>query len=135
MAELRCGKCGSTRSWVEQDSGGWLQRCVCGLCRPVVRKAEGSITVLHSVVRPSEVVLPAAGTKTRRCLIAVHRAWPGKIQTAQVAERSGLQNKETSSLLITLMARGLVERVSERRGFVGGSEWRLTVTALELLTP
>lgn len=110
-----------------------VQRCICGLARPVVKKAEGNITILSSAVRAADVILPQTGTKTRRCLMAVFRAWPKDINTSDVAQDSGLQNKETSALLMTLMARGLVERVSERRGLLGGSEWRMTVATRELL--
>lgn len=113
--------------------GGLVQRCLCGLARPVVRQAEGNITIMSAAVRQSDVVLPQVGTKTRRCLMAVHGAWPTDITTSEVATAARLENKETSALLMTLMARGLVERVSERRGLLGGSEWRVTVATRELL--
>lgn len=130
---LQCPKCGSMRAWLTQDAGGVMQRCICGLCRPVMKKAEGNITILHSAVKPSDVVLPQVGTKTRRCLMEVLAVWPAHITTGGVAQNSKLENKETSALLITLMARGLVERVSERRGLLGGSEWRVTVATRQLL--
>jgi hypothetical protein len=49
--------------------------------------------------------------------------------TADVARTTQLTNKETAALLIALMARGLIQRASERRGVVGGSEWKLTTPA------
>lgn len=130
---MMCGKCGRNTAWIERDSGGLVQRCMCGATRPVIKKAEGNITVLHSTVRRSEVVLPQMGTKTRKCLTSVANAWPKERNTSEVAQDAGLQNKETASLLMTLMAKGLVERVSERRGLLGGSEWRVTVPTRELL--
>ncbi|HEY0819770.1 MAG TPA: hypothetical protein VGD46_13385 [Rhizobacter sp.] len=122
------------RAWLVRDVGGVMQRCHCGLARPVVQQAEGNITII-SATRAADVMLPEKGTKTRRCLMAVARSWPAIITTGAVAESAGLQNKETSSLLITLMARGLVERVSERRGLLGGSEWRVTTATRDLLKP
>lgn len=134
MAErLLCGKCGRKSAWIEKDKLGLVERCVCGVHRPVVRRAEGNITVLHSTVRRVDVTLPTVGTKTRRCLSSVVGAWPRLLNTSEVAHDSGLNNKETASLLMTLMAKGLVERVSERRGLLGGSEWRATVTTRELM--
>lgn len=135
MAErLTCGKCGRNSAWIERDRYGLVERCDCGVHRPVVRKAEGNITVLHSTVRKTQVALPQAGTKTRKCLTSVVEAWPGQRTTSEVAQDSGLKNKETASLLMTLMAKGLVERVSERRGLIGGSEWRITIATRELMT-
>lgn len=132
QGEVRCPKCGG-RSWIERDQGGMMQRCLCGLARPVVKQAEGNITILQSAVKASDAVLPQVGTKTRRCLMAVYLAFPLDVNTAQIAQDSGLENKETSALLMTLLARGLVERVSERRGLLGGSEWKTTVATRELL--
>lgn len=88
-----------------------------------------------SAVKPSEVVLPQKGTKTRRCLFALVNHYPRKLNTSQVARSTWLDNKETSALLTTLMARGLVERVSERRGLLGGSDWQLTHTAITIIKP
>ena len=109
------------------------QRCLCGLTRPLMKRVDGSITIMHTAVRPSGVTLPAKGTKISKCLLAVDAAYPHSVMTGVVAQEAGLQNKETASLLITLMGRGLVERVSERRGLAGGSEWKLTVTAQQIL--
>lgn len=127
-----CPRCGGF-SWLEHSRAGLVQRCLCGLHKPVIRQAEGTITIIQTAVRPCDVLLPARGTKTRRCLLAVAVPDPGEITTGEVATSSGLNNKETAALLVTLMARGLVERVQERRGLVGGSTWRLTVASRTLL--
>jgi predicted HTH transcriptional regulator len=112
---------------LEQDVGGLVQRCLCGLMKPVVKHAEGSIQIIHAT-RAADVVMPANGTKTRRCLLAVAAAL-GTITTGEVALNAGLSNKETAAMLVTLMARGLVERMEERRGLPWGSKWRVTVVA------
>jgi hypothetical protein len=80
-----------------------------------------------------DVTLPAEGTKIRRCLIAVRNIHPSTIHTGDIASHTGLQGKETASLVVTLMGRGLLERVSARRGLLGGSIWKLTLVAQKLL--
>jgi hypothetical protein len=94
---------------------------------------EGGITVLRSGVRVPDVTLPAEGTKIHRCLIAVRNAHPKTILTGEVASRTGLKGKETASLVVTLMGRGLLERVEARRGLLGGSVWKLTSIGKDLL--
>jgi len=44
-----------------------------------------------------------------------------------------LERAESSSLLISLMSQGLIERVEERKGKDGGSIWKLTGAAEKLL--
>jgi len=66
-------------------------------------------------------------------LLAVRNAHPETIKTGEIARRTGLRGKETASLVVTLMGRGLLERVSARRGLLGGSIWQLTVVARKLL--
>lgn len=128
---LKCPRCGGL-SWLEQDRGGLVQRCLCGLTRPVIRQAEGTIQIIKTT-RVADIAMPATGTKYRRCLLAVG---PGvAITTTEIACAAGLNTKETAAMLVTLMARGLVERTEERRGLPGGSRWRWTVTARAYLTP
>lgn len=128
-----CPKCGSKHSWFEEEGDDLIQRCLCGLTRFLIREMEDGTTVLRSGVRVPDVTLPAEGTKIYRCLIAVRDAHPRHIMTGDIASRTGLKGKETASLVVTLMGRGLLERVSARRGLLGGSIWKLTVTARELL--
>lgn len=132
MPKLPCPRCGAS-SWIEGRGENLTQRCLCGLTKALLQKVDGSITILRTAVQPSGVTLPAKGTKISKCLLAVEASYPKPVMTGVVAQEAGLQNKETASLLTTLMGRGLVERVSERRGLAGGSEWKLTVTAQQIL--
>ena len=109
-----------------------IQRCVCGLRRYLRRSVEG-LTVMTAAVPQQEARLPAQNTKIYRCLLAVSQCWPHTILTLEVAAAAKLNGKETSALMAVLSARGLVERIEERRGLVGGSIWHLTKVAAVLL--
>ena len=133
MKKYPCPKCGAQHSWFEEDGDDLIQRCLCGLTRFLFRELEDGTTVLRSGVRVPDVTLPSTGTKIYKCLLAVRNAYPATILTGGIAEQAGLKGKETASLVVTLMGRGLLERVEARRGLLGGSIWKLTVTAKRLL--
>ena len=128
-----CPKCGSKHSWFEEEGDALVQRCLCGLTHYLFREVEDGITIMRSGVRVPDVTLPSKGTKIYKCLLAVRNAHPSTILTGGIAEQAGLRGKETASLVVTLMGRGLLERVEARRGLLGGSIWRLTVVAQRLL--
>lgn len=128
-----CPKCGSKHSWFEKEGEDLIQRCLCGLMHYLFRELEDGTTVMRSGVRVPDVTLPAKGTKIRKCLMAVRNAHPLNMYTGDIASKTGLRGKETASLVVTLMGRGLLERVTARRGLLGGSIWKLTVVAQKLL--
>lgn len=130
---MQCPKCGGRNTWLEFEEQDVIQRCLCGLLKYIVHVTEDGQTIMRAAVRPVQVTLPAKGTKIHRCLIAVLGRHPTEIHTGEVARDSGLHNKETSALLVALLARGLVQRIKERRGLVDGSTWKLTVRAESLL--
>jgi hypothetical protein len=109
-----------------------IQRCLCGLHRYLCRRVEG-LTVMTAAVAPQEARLPARDTKIHRCLMAVVDGWPRSLLTQDIATASNLSGKETSALLAVLAARGLVERLEERRGLIGGSVWVLTRSTAQML--
>lgn len=133
MKKYPCPKCGSKHSWFDQNGEELIQRCLCGLTRYLFREIEDGITVMRSGVRVPDVTLPSEGTKIYKCLLAVRNAHPRTILTGGIAEQAGLRGKETASLVVTLMGRGLLERVEARRGLLGGSIWKLTLIAKRLL--
>lgn len=133
MKKYPCPKCGAKHSWFEQDGEDLIQRCLCGLTNYLFREQEDGITIMRSGVRVPDVTLPADGTKIRKCLLAVRNAHPQHIRTGEIVTRTGLRGKETASLVVTLMGRGLLERVAARRGLLGGSIWKLTLVAQTLL--
>lgn len=124
---LPCPKCRGV-TWLDHVNEDIVQRCLCGLFKYVQRKIDGTM-IYTAVVKQSDVVLPQRGTKIYRCFSAIGRKYPKVTMTADVARYTGLNNKETAALLVALQARGLIQRASERRGIVGGSEWRLTTIA------
>lgn len=133
MKKYPCPKCGAKHSWFEQDGEDLIQRCLCGLTRYLFRELDDGSTVMRSGVRVPDVTVPAKGTKIYKCLLAVRNAHPATILTGGIAKQAGLKGKETASLVVTLMGRGLLERVQARRGLLGGSVWRLTLVAKKLL--
>lgn len=106
-----------------------IQRCLCGLYLFVQVDSSGGIVAQSTVKSP--VKMPSKGTKIRRCLEAVRDLWPNTIRTLEIATLAGLHGKETSALMAVLAARGLVQRLEERRGLVGGSIWSLSDIAVE----
>ena len=91
------------------------------------------MTIMNAAVSQREARLPAQNTKIYKCLLAVANCWPSTTQTHEVACSARLNGKETSALMAVLSARGLVERLEERRGLAGGSVWQLTRTAALLM--
>lgn len=130
---LPCPKCNGRNTWLERDGSDVIQRCLCGLHKYVLHITKDGTTIMRAAVKPAQVVLPAIGTKIHACLMAVLEKYADPIHTGDVARNAKLQNKETSALLVALMARGLVQRVEERRGLSGGSTWILTPRAEVLL--
>lgn len=128
---IRCPRCGGL-SWMEWQDPDLIQRCLCGLHRYLRRSVDG-LTVMTAAVSQREARLPAQNTKIFRCLTAVRNRWPHTTLTQEVATAAQLNGKETSALMAVLSARGLVERLEERRGLVGGSVWKLTKVAAILL--
>ena len=128
---LRCPRCGGL-SWMEYHDPDLIQRCLCGLHRYLRRDVDG-MTIMTAAVSQREARLPAQDTKIYKCLLAVAQSWPSTIMTLEVAHVARLHGKETSALMAVLSARGLVERLEERRGLVGGSIWQLTTTAAGMM--
>lgn len=128
---LRCPRCGGL-SWLLYQEPDLIQKCLCGLHRYLRRDIDG-LTVMTAAVPQREARLPAQDTKIYRCLLAVASCWPSTTLTQDIACSASLNGKETSALMAVLSARGLVERLEERRGLVGGSVWRLTKTAACLM--
>ena len=88
---------------------------------------------MRLAVPSQQVNLPRIGTKIHVCLLAIAREYPRKVSSGEIAHITRFQAKDTASLMGTLMARGLLARVEERRGMPGGSIWELTPRAIELL--
>lgn len=129
-----CPNCGSIKTWLIEEKQCIVQKCICGLHKYLLHiSEEGGVTVMRRTVRNDEVLLPEAGTKTFKCLVAIADHYPTIMDTATIAGRAGLQNKETSALLSVLMTRGLVDRVEGRKKWKGGSTWKLSYSAERIM--
>jgi len=125
-----CPKCGSM-SWFEYDGDGVMQRCLCGYLR-FMEVTKGGIKITHKV-KATEIIIPAAGTKLSKCLGVIIAHHPDPVQTVVVANAIGGTAAELSPHLMVLEYRGLLSRDSNGRGMKGGSYWRLTTKAQEVL--
>lgn len=133
MPKLPCPKCGG-HSWIQEEPNGDLvQKCLCGKMVFLRKEVGGGVTVSQQAVRQDDVKLPTPGTKRHRCLMAVLNNHPHHIKTAEIGSYAKLQSKETASIVVVLMASGLLERVEERRGLPGGSIWKLSHATKKLL--
>ncbi len=107
--------------------------CRCGFTQWLIHETRNGTTHITPVVHKNEILLPAQGTKIQRCLMIVASFYSDPVMTSKVVEHTGLEGKETSSLLGVLVGRGLVTRVEGRRGLPGGSTWTLSYTAYQKL--
>lgn len=130
---LPCPKCFNPFTRLEREGQHIVQACVCGLRHYLLYVTRHGHELLHKAVRDTAAVLPERGSKRYRCLMAVYSGFPEAVSTEYIVERCRLTSKETSAFLIALMVRGLVDRVERRKGFPGGSLWRLSTGAEALL--
>lgn len=125
-----CPRCGGS-TWLEEvRREDWALRCLCGLMKFVIKEVSGAV-YMHRVVKSKDVVLPQKGTKIHLCFSAVAGRYPEVVSTANVASLAGLKTKETAALLVSLLSRGLLVRVSSRQGSAGGSIWALTDDSID----
>lgn len=129
--QLPCPKCGLLTR-LKAQGRDIVQVCLCGLHRYVQREKDG-LLISKCPTEQSNVALPNKNTKMYRCVISVLSYYPKNINTKEVALAADLTPKETSSFLVMLMTRGILERVEGRRGLAGGSVWKLTPAAVKLL--
>lgn len=137
MAGLRgapCPKCGSRSTWIEQDSGYIVQRCLCGLARHVLHYSQDTgLTLVDPRPLVVEVKLPKPDTKSHQCLMALIEWYPNPATTTTVADICGRGPKQVSAMLAFLLSTGMVERVERRKGQPGGSLWSLSEEIIDYL--
>jgi hypothetical protein len=135
LLKTACPKCGSYSAWIEQDRVDTTLRCLCGLRKIIATKLE-TITIEHFDV-VEEVRLPRRGTKlytTLATLFALQEATTSDVADlmSAAATNSVYGVPDVASQLTVLRYRALVEVVTNRKGSVGGSTWRLTPAAHRL---
>lgn len=132
-AKQECPKCGALVTWIVWEGDALVQKCTCGLNKYLYQVTPHGVTIMKRTVRSSDVRLTEPGTKLHTCLLAVALSHPNPINTGSVARHTKLPTKIISARMITLMTRGLVDRVEGRKGKIGGSTWRLSSEATRLL--
>lgn len=152
MSDMKatCLKCGSQSAWIRKTHTDLLLMCLCGyqkvLFTTLVDTLEGD---LEEELGDEKTVLPRKGTAFRKTLMVV--AILPEASSAEITERLNELNgllrapglvirkdllltvSDVSSYLTIMFDRGLVEKVTARRGVSGGSTWRLSERALDLL--
>jgi len=88
------------------------------------------MSISHSQ-KPDKKNLPRAGTKLSLCLGTL--AALGSASTGVVAKELDQSTSDTASQLTVLQAKGLTVRLTEKRGVGGGSDWKLSPMATDLL--
>ena len=123
----KCPKCNSKSAWLEAEGQDLVQRCLCGLNKYLFRvSAEGEIEPIEPRNIADSIKMPLENPNHYKCLLAIYKTYPDPVQTAQVAAHCGFENKPTYGFIASLLSKGLVERVEERKGLPGGSSWTLT---------
>lgn len=128
MAGEICPKCTSRNARYAVEDKDLVLRCLCGYLE-FVYSEKGGGAILH-VQTEAKMELPRQGTKLSKCLGLVAGQWPSNVKTVEVAELSGNNNGDTSTQLMVLMHKGLIEKVIDGKGISGGSTWRLTNRAI-----
>lgn len=124
-----CPKCGATYLWMEYENGMHHIRCNCGLCIPIIQKAEGGMQIKRTL--QPKLMLPARGSKLAKCLRVLRDL--EKATSGELAARLNQTVVYTSTQLCTLEGRGLLTRLDRKKGSRGGSTWMLTEVAVSAL--
>lgn len=126
---IECPKC-SGRAWIDRTVSDIGIKCLCGYYKVIERTTKEGIRT-HTSLPECEVRLPRLGTKLSICLHALLAET--ETDTQSLAERLGQNSSDTASQLTILLGKGLVYRTLERRGVAGGSRWRLTSAANNIM--
>lgn len=129
---LTCPKCGSTSAWYARDRVDITLRCLCGYHRVVS-------TLLDQVEEKLEITLtklPPESSNLYRTLMVLYALGDSGSQRITDRMNSGLESfkhKDVLSYLYVLKSKGFVLQVQTRKGVAGGTIWRVTEEALELI--
>jgi hypothetical protein len=129
---VTCPKCGSSNAWYSKDRVDVTLRCLCGYYRVVQ-------TLLDQIDTKLEVTLtklPIESSNLYKTLMVLF--YLGESGSQQIAYRmnSGLESfkyKDVLSYLYVLKSKGFVMQVQTRKGVAGGTIWKITEEALELI--
>jgi hypothetical protein len=135
--KFECPKCGQRQSWLEVTGPDVILRCICGLWKVVETQLE-TVAIRHI---DKKARLPKRDSKLYKTLAVLYAIEPAS--TAYVTEMLDLGGRtevevivytvsDVASQLTVLKYRGLVEVVSNKKGVVGGSTWKMTPTAKQM---
>lgn len=130
MHTEKCPKCGGIAHY-EIDKEDVILRCICGLYK-FLTTTQDEITIDNRLDK-RDTRLPKHGSKLSIVLGVVAGKNPEKVTTEYIAVTTNENKNDVSSRLIVLYHRQLIEKVSEGRGFKGGSEWVLSEEGVRLL--
>ena len=127
----KCPKCGGQAWYCVEDDIHLVLKCVCGINKLVYSDyPEGGV---KHVVPKREILMPPPGTKLSKCIGMMALNWPEMSTTQILADSLSVSTSEAASQLVVLLHKGIVEKVKEGRGVVGGSTWKLSNTAARSL--
>ena len=122
-----CPKCKSKSTWLGLEDQSLVLKCLCGLNKYLYHVSTlGEVERIVPENMKDDVPLPLKNRSQQKCLLAIYKAYPDPVRTAQIAAHTNHKNKETYGFVAALVSKGLVERVEERKGLAGGSSWTLT---------
>jgi DNA-binding transcriptional ArsR family regulator len=148
--KITCPKCQSPNARYDKTETDLIVKCYCGYNKVVFT------TLVHTLEGPLDdnededaVKMPRTGTSLHKTMMVLSILPDGN--SLQVTERLNELNglfkvrgtiilkhllltvSDVSSYLTILRSKGLVERTQVRRGVAGGSDWRLTEEAIDLM--
>ena len=131
MVKKGCPRCGQF-SWLLLDEEVVIQRCLCGLRKPVAILKDGELRE-YVYARKKIHKLPKPETKLGKCFAVLVQKYPEPLKTTVISGVIKESAGDTSSQLLVLMNRGLIIRLVPGRGKRGGSVWGLSETVISIL--
>lgn len=127
--KLECPKC-KRMGWLEAtDESELVHRCLCGLHKVLYTEYKKMILCTVEVVEPKSI--PRQGSLIERCMRVIIGRWPNAVTSEEVYRSISLKGVEVSrsdvsTRLMILQHKGLIEKIVNGKGKVGGSVWEVT---------
>lgn len=129
-----CPKCSAESAWYHRDGPDLWLRCLCGYLKVVETTLE-EVVILRGTA-PEHVKLPKRETNlwfTLMVTAALELANSGEITRRLTDLGKSFSVSDVASYLTIMRGKGLVENTEVRRGVVGGSTWKVSDRAAELM--
>jgi hypothetical protein len=133
MGRIECPKCLSMNAWYARDRVDLTLRCLCGY-----NKVLASLLDLSGVepVEKIKLKLPVRGSNLLKTLLALSslvEADSGRIALRMSESGEVFKPKDVASYLYVLKGKGFVVQATVRKRMAGGSLWRVTKEAQDLI--